>query len=179
MTILSHFKINTLIPVVLCVQLLLTACIMYEIQARYHMRGPATLRKNVTPERFRHLNLQKDRFDSLLISWRIEAEEGEISFRRVRGQDNMLCGTLSQTTGIGFSTFMQSLCVPTGVGRELSNNARKVNFTCSTAPLGFIPALRCGKPLKMSMVVLPYETFTRTIWLLIFKLYQIPLSYHH
>lgn len=39
---------------------------IFEIQARNHMRGPVTLRKNVTPERFHHLKLQKDKFDSSL-----------------------------------------------------------------------------------------------------------------
>lgn len=40
---------------------------IFEIQARYHMRGAVTIRKNVTPERFHHLKLQKDKFDSLLM----------------------------------------------------------------------------------------------------------------
>lgn len=37
-----------------------------ELQACYHMRGPVTSKKNVTPERFHHLKLQKDKFDSSL-----------------------------------------------------------------------------------------------------------------
>lgn len=40
---------------------------IFKIQAPYHMRGPVTLRKNITPESFHHLKLQKDKFDSSLM----------------------------------------------------------------------------------------------------------------
>lgn len=60
------------------------------------------------------------------------------------------------------------------VEKELSNNARKVNFTCfllHDAPRVQLNSER-WKYFNMS-------AFVRSFWLLIFILKQIPLSYHH